>query len=110
MIVKAFNRNELRGLKKDILEQIKAEIELDSLHIPHCNTYGDNVYEGVTRDVRFCGRVTKKESNNLKVEKMGKLTIEIIEVDNEYDVLFSVECTLVDEYDWEVEEWVTLNI
>ena len=109
--MKLLSRQELKKIKKDIIEQLKNGIEEDNLYIDGFWYIGDNTYisNDLTKEKRFTGNVKKEEinDNDWELVKQGNYELQLV-IDN-MDVDIYIECPVTDE--WEIfYRWIKLDI
>lgn len=115
-----FNRKELKEIKKDIMEQLKAKVAPTDLYIKgFYNTFNCNdiiQYDNRVKSV-FTGKITKNELNktitnldyfDYKIYKTHDIFITIDNDDNEININVNVE--LMDKWDNIETNCITLNI
>lgn len=111
--MKLLTRIELKKIKRDIMEQIKNNIEYDNLYIDGFVYIGDNIYisNDLTIEKRFIGNVKKSEirEEGYKLLKFGNYEIQIVVEDEQID--FYILCKLQDLEGYEdLEKWIKLDI
>lgn len=120
-MIKLLDRKMLKGMKKDIEEQIKAGVEKEELFIESFYYIGDGIYEwndAYKAEPRFVGNITKKEkeANRIesfkKIKSQGNYKITIQVYDDIDDVDFYIEATSLDTeaYDLEEKEYIMLCV
>lgn len=111
--MKLLTRLELKKIKRDIMEQLKNDIEYDNLYIDGFVYIGDNIYisNDLTIEKRFIGNIKKSEigENGYKLVKYGNYEIQIVIEDEQVD--FYILCQLQDleGYD-DFKKWIKLDI
>ena len=111
--MKLLTRVELKKIKRDIMEQLKNNIENDNLYIDGFVYVGDFTYisNSLTIEKRFTGNVKKSEikEDGYKLVKFGNYEIQIVVEDEQID--FYILCKLKDLEGYEdLEKWIKLDI
>lgn len=111
--MKLLTRVELKKIKRDIMEQLKSNIENDNLYIDGFVYIGDFTYisNDLTKEKRFTGNVKKSEikEDGYKLVKFGNYEIQIVVEDEQID--FYILCKLEDLTGYEdLEKWIKLDI
>ena len=111
--MKLLTRLELKKIKRDVMEQLKNNIEYDNLYIDGFVYVGDNTYisNDLTIEKRFIGNVKKSEirENDYKLVKYGNYELQIVVEDEQVD--FYILCKLQDLEGYEdLEKWIKLDI
>ena len=109
--MKVLTRKDLKSIKR----RIEKVINENSTVVEGFKNIGDNIFDTISKDIRFYGRITKKELNNsiydnsYKVKEQGNYAISFQRLENN-KIEFFVSCAVVDEYGIEEEAYITLNI
>ena len=111
--MKLLTRVELKKIKRDIIEQLKNNIENDNLYINGFVYIGDNTYisNDLTIEKRFIGNIKKSEiqEEGYKLLKYGNYEIQIVVEDEQVD--FYILCKLQDLEGYEdFDKWIKLDI
>ena len=111
--MKLLTRLELKKIKRDIMEQLKNDIEENNLYINGFVYIGDNTYisNDLTIEKRFTGNVKKSEigEDGYKLVKFGNYELQIVVEDEQVD--FYILCKLEDLEGYEdFEKWIKLDI
>ena len=111
--MKLLTRIELKKIKKDVMEQLKNDIEYDNLYIDGFVYIGDNIYisNDLTIEKRFIGNIKKSEiqKEGYKLLKYGNYEIQIVVEDEQVD--FYILCKLQDLEGYEdLDKWIKLDI
>lgn len=111
--MKLLTRLELKKIKKDVMEQLKNNIEYDNLYIDGFVYVGDFTYisNDLTVEKRFTGNVKKSEiqEEDYKLVKYGNYELQIVVEDKQID--FYILCKLEDLTGYEdFEKWIKLDI
>lgn len=111
--MKLLTRIELKKIKRDIMEQLKNNIEEDNIYIDGFVYIGDNIYisNDLTIEKRFTGNVKKEEigEDDYKLVKYGNYELQIVIEDKQID--FYILCKLEDLEGYEdLEKWIKLDI
>ena len=111
--MKLLTRVELKKIKKDIMEQLKNDIEENDLYIDGFVYVGDNTYisNDLTIEKRFIGNIKKSEiqEEEYKLLKYGSYEIQIVVEDEQVD--FYILCKLQDLEGYEdLDKWIKLDI
>ena len=111
--MKLLTRLELKKIKRDIMEQLKNNIEENDLYINGFVYIGDNTYisNSLTVEKRFIGNIKKSEiqEEGYKLSKCGNYEIQIVIEDKQID--FYILCKLEDLEGYEdFEKWIKLDI
>lgn len=111
--MKLLTRVELKKIKRDIMEQLKNNIEENDLYINGFVYIGDNTYisNDLTIEKRFSGNIKKSEiqEKGYKLLKYGNYELQIVVEDEQID--FYILCKLQDLEGYEdLEKWIKLDI
>ena len=111
--MKLLTRLELKKIKKDIIEQLRSNIEEDNIYIDGFVYVGDFTYisNDLTIEKRFIGNIKKSEiqEEGYKLLKYGNYEIQIVIEDEQID--FYILCKLQDLEGYEdLEKWIKLDI
>ena len=111
--MKLLTRVELKKIKRDIMEQLKNDIEENNLYIDGFVYIGDFTYisNDLTVEKRFTGNIKKSEieEKGYKLLKYGNYEIQIVIEDEQVD--FYILCKLEDIEGYEdIEKWIKLDI
>ena len=111
--MKLLTRIELKKIKRDIMEQLRSNIEEDNIYIDGFVYVGDNTYisNDLTIKKRFIGNVKKSEigEEGYKLLKYGNYELQIVVEDKQID--FYILCKLQDLEGYEdLEKWIKLDI
>ena len=111
--MKLLTRIELKKIKRDIMEQLKNNIENDNLYIDGFVYIGDFTYisNDLTIEKRFIGNIKKSEiqEEGYKLVKFGNYKIQIVVEDEQVD--FYILCKLEDLTGYEdFKKWIKLDI
>lgn len=111
--MKLLTRQDLKKIKRDIMEQLENDIEYDNLYIDGFIYVGDFTYitNSLTSEKRFTGNVKKEEigEDDYKLVKYGNYELQIVVEDKEVD--FYILCKLegLEGYE-DLEKWIKLDI
>ena len=111
--MKLLKRQDLKKIKRDIMEQLKANIKEDNLDIDGFVYVGDFTYisNSLTTEKRFNGNIKKSEiqEEGYKLVKYGNYELQIVVEDEQVD--FYILCKLEDLEGYEdLEKWIKLDI
>ena len=111
--MKLLTRIELKKIKRDIMEQLKNDIEYDNLYIDGFVYIGDFTYisNDLTIEKRFTGNIKKSEigEEGYKLVKYGNYELQIVVEDEQVD--FYILCKLQDLEGYEdFDKWIKLDI
>ena len=111
--MKLLTRIELKKIKRDIMEQLRSNIEEDNIYIDGFVYIGDNTYisNDLTIEKRFIGNIKKSEirEEGYKLLKYGNYELQIVIEDKQID--FYILCKLEDLTGYEdLEKWIKLDI
>ena len=111
--MKLLTRLELKKIKRDVMEQLKSNIEEDNIYIDGFVYVGDNTYisNDLTTEKRFIGNIKKSEiqEEGYKLLKYGNYELQIVIEDKQID--FYILCKLEDLEGYEdFEKWIKLDI
>ena len=111
--MKLLTRIELKKIKKDVMEQLKNDIEENDLYIDGFVYVGDNTYisNDLTIEKRFIGNIKKSEiqEEGYKLVKYGNYELQIVVEDEQVD--FYILCKLQDLEGYEdFKKWIKLDI
>ena len=111
--MKLLTRIELKKIKKDVMEQLKNDIEENDLYIDGFVYVGDNTYisNDLTIEKRFIGNIKKSEiqEEGYKLLKYGNYETQIVVEDEQVD--FYILCKLQDLEGYEdFDKWIKLDI
>lgn len=111
--MKLLTRLELKKIKRDVMEQLKNDIEENNLYIDGFVYIGDFTYisNDLTIEKRFTGNVKKSEigEDDYKLVKYGNYELQIVVEKEEID--FYILCKLEDLTGYEdLEKWIKLDI
>ena len=111
--MKLLTRVELKKIKRDIMEQLKNDIEENDLYINGFVYVGDNTYisNDLTIEKRFIGNIKKSEiqEEEYKLVKYGNYELQIVVEDEQVD--FYILCKLEDLEGYEdFDKWIKLDI
>lgn len=111
--MKLLTRLELKKIKRDVMEQLKNDIEENNLYIDGFVYIGDFTYisNDLTIEKRFTGNVKKSEigEDDYKLVKYGNYELQIVVEDKQID--FYILCKLEDLTGYEdLEKWIKLDI
>ena len=111
--MKLLTRAELKKIKRDVMEQLKNDIEENDLYIDGFVYIGDNTYisNDLTIEKRFIGNIKKSEiqEEGYKLLKYGNYELQIVVEDEQVD--FYILCKLQDLTGYEdLDKWIKLDI
>lgn len=111
--MKLLKRQDLKNIKRDIMEQLKSNIKSDNLYIDGFVYVGDFTYisNDLTIEKRFIGNIKKSEiqEEGYKLVKYGNYELQIVVEDEQVD--FYILCKLEDLEGYEdLEKWIKLDI
>lgn len=111
--MKLLTRLELKKIKRDVMEQLKNNIEENNIYIDGFVYIGDNTYisNDLTIEKRFTGNIKKSEiqEKGYKLVKYGNYELQIVIEDKQID--FYILCKLEDLTGYEdLEKWIKLDI
>lgn len=111
--MKLLTRLELKKIKRDVMEQLKNNIEENNIYIDGFVYIGDNTYisNDLTIEKRFTGNIKKSEiqEEGYKLVKFGNYELQIVVEDKQID--FYILCKLEDLEGYEdLEKWIKLDI
>ena len=111
--MKLLKRIDLKKIKRDIMEQLKNNIEENDLYINGFVYIGDNTYisNSLTVEKRFIGNIKKSEiqEEGYKLVKYGNYELQLVVEDEQVD--FYILCKLEDLEGYEdFEKWIKLDI